>query len=102
MGDDVRPGLPAEAAAARRIAAQRVDRRGQRVGVVGRHEQPGERRRRTAVPMAATSLAITGRPRGHRLEHHVRQPVAVVAAVDPRRHDDDVGGGVHGRAARRG
>ena len=51
----------------------------------------------TALATAPTSLATTGPPARHRLEHDVREPVAVARGVGDRRHDDDVRGRVLGR-----
>ena len=43
-----------------------------------------------ALPIALTSLAMTGATACHRFKNHIRQPVAVARRVNDRRHDDGV------------
>ncbi len=71
------------------VAFEPEQRRGDRLGVVGRHEQ--------AVAPVLDQLRDSGDRRadarhaaGHRLDEHVRDPVAVTAVDDPAREADGI------------
>src|SRR3954471_21903199 len=96
VGLDARAGLAAEPLAHVGLIGEELERAGERLGVAGRDEHAGapvDDRARDGADVAGDHRP----PRRHRLEHHVRQPVAVALGVGDRRHDDDVRGRVLGR-----
>ena len=93
----MRARSPEADGAARSRPPRRSSAAASAAGVVGRHEQARLRRATTAVAMAATSLATTGRPLAIASSTTLGRPSRSSRPVDARRDDDDVGRGVERR-----